>query len=51
MRKPLTNQTEKTTKNIISNKCNEEAFLPILHHSRVELRCKFQEKLNCVTAL
>ena len=27
-------------------KCNEEAYLPILHLSRVELRCKLQEKLH-----
>ena len=29
---------------------NEDAYLPILHLSRVELRCKLQEKLHRVTA-
>ena len=30
-------------------KCNEDAYLPILHLSRVELHCKLQEKLHRVT--
>ena len=30
-------------------KCNEDAYLPSLHLSTVELRCKLQEKLNRVT--
>lgn len=30
-------------------KCNEDAYFPILHLSRVELRCKLQAKLQCVT--
>ena len=27
-------------------KCNEDAYLPSLHLSTVELRCKLQEKLH-----
>ena len=30
-------------------KCNEDAYLPSLHLSTVELRCKLQEKLHRVT--
>ena len=36
-------------KNILA-KCNEDAYLPILHLPRVELRCKLQELLHRVTA-
>ena len=32
-----------------SAKCNEDAYLPSLHLSTVELRCKLQEKLHRVT--
>ena len=32
-------------------KCNEDAYLPSLHLSKVELRCKFQEKLHGVAWL
>ena len=34
-----------------SAECNEDSYLnlAILHLSRVELRCKLQEKLHCVT--
>ena len=34
---------------LIQVKCNEGAYLPILHLSKVELRCKLQEKLLRVT--
>jgi hypothetical protein len=30
-------------------KCNEDAYLPSLHLSTLELRCKLQEKLHRVT--
>ena len=36
-------------KNILA-KWNEDAYLPILHLPRVDLRCKLQEILNRVTA-
>ena len=32
-------------------KCIEDAYLPSLHLSTVELRCKLQEKLPRVTSL
>ena len=35
-------------KNILA-KCNEDAYLPILHLPRVELRCKLQEILHRMT--
>ena len=35
-------------KNIMAN-CHGNMYLPILHLSRVELHCKLQEKLHCVT--
>ena len=36
-------------KNILA-KCNEDAYLPILHLPRIELRYKLQEILHRVTA-
>ena len=35
-------------KNIMAN-CDGNMYLPILHLPRVELHCKLQEKLHCVT--
>ncbi len=39
-------------KTVVKNKlanCNEDAYLPSLHLSIIELRCKLQEKLHRVT--
>ena len=35
-------------KNILAN-CDGNMYLPILHLLKVELHCKLQEKLHCVT--
>ena len=32
-----------------SAECNEDSYLEILQLLRVELHCKLQEKLHCVT--
>ena len=37
-----------SVKNILAN-CDGNMYLPILHHPKVELRCKLQEKLHRVS--